>query len=659
MSEDNKILLLATGKTVLNEQEKEKANKKGFLIKRGEVVKNWKKRWFILLDNPQSLLYYKNEKEKVPAGVIDLKGSKIKEVDVSLYKKEFCFSLLPEVSYTKNKKQTNRWYFVQAKSNEERDEWMKALQELIENKPQQKKEENNNNNNEKQVNEVLNEIEKIEKTLPNNENNNKEVKVEDKKVENTKDTKDTKNDKPLVIPVIEIKNTPIGNQRPVLYHFPGSRSDRIALLIKEMGIDVEIKLIDMMKGDHKNESFLKINPNGTLPTLVDGDLKLFESFAIVQHLLEKYDSPLFPSDPHLKPIYFQYSYWTASTLDPCITPAFFQLLFVPEEQRNLRLIETLKKTFEDALSPLLENHLNGKEYMLGNFSALDCVLGYILIGANKIGWISEKFPNLKKYIGNLSQRKALAEIFPQQNNNQEVKSRGVEDDVQSKVEQDTLKKIDNNNQQSTSPINYKPLDLESKPVLFHMNKTRSTRVFWLVKEMGIDVEIKVIDMMKGEHKTEEYKRINPNGTLPALYDGTLKLFESFAIVQHLLERYDSPLLPSDPHLKSLYFQYSFWTATVVDPCIITTTLQLILPPNNRNNQLIDDNKNLFHNTIVPMLEKLLGDNEFLLGKFSALDIVLGFPLQIADHNLGWFENYPKLQEYKKNLYKRNSTIESF
>ena len=192
-----------------------------------------------------------------------------------------------------------------------------------------------------------------------------------------------------------------------------------------------------------------------------------------------------------------------------------------------------------------------------------------------------------------------------------------------------------------------------------MIRTRSTRVLWLIKEMGIDFELKIIDLMKGEHKSEEFLKINPNGTIPALVDGDFTLFESFAIIQHLLEKYESSLLPSDPVGRSSFFQYSFWTATTLDPCVIQTTLQLILSPNQRNNLIIENNKSIFHDTIVPILENLLGDRDYLLGKFSALDVVVGFTLQIADQNLNWLEEHPKLHSYIKNLYKRESFIDSF
>lgn len=87
---------------------------------------------------------------------------------------------------------------------------------------------------------------------------------------------------------------------PILYIFPLSapcRSVWMASLAAK--IPLEIKHIDLLKGEQKEASFLEINPDHTVPTLVDGSFTLWESRAILGYLIDKYasDNDLYPRDP--------------------------------------------------------------------------------------------------------------------------------------------------------------------------------------------------------------------------------------------------------------------------------------------------------------------------------------------------------------------------
>ncbi len=62
-----------------------------------------------------------------------------------------------------------------------------------------------------------------------------------------------------------------------LYGSPGSRSTRVAWALEEASAEYDFILIDLKQGEQKNPEFLKLNPNGKLPVLVDGELVLSES----------------------------------------------------------------------------------------------------------------------------------------------------------------------------------------------------------------------------------------------------------------------------------------------------------------------------------------------------------------------------------------------
>ena len=78
---------------------------------------------------------------------------------------------------------------------------------------------------------------------------------------------------------------------------PVSMTSRpVRLFIAESGMKVDEQLVDLMTGEHYKEPFASINPNRLVPVLVDGDLRLTESSAILKYLADRIDSPAYPKD---------------------------------------------------------------------------------------------------------------------------------------------------------------------------------------------------------------------------------------------------------------------------------------------------------------------------------------------------------------------------
>jgi glutathione S-transferase len=71
-----------------------------------------------------------------------------------------------------------------------------------------------------------------------------------------------------------------------LHYFPGNASFAAHALLREIGAPFELQLVDRTKGAHKSAEYLKLNPNGLIPVLVDGDLVLYETAAILLHLAD-------------------------------------------------------------------------------------------------------------------------------------------------------------------------------------------------------------------------------------------------------------------------------------------------------------------------------------------------------------------------------------
>lgn len=101
------------------------------------------------------------------------------------------------------------------------------------------------------------------------------------------------------------------------YHGMGSPVSRGCLmLLRKLGLDVEVKLVNLAAGEQNNPEFLKLNPMHQVPVLVDEDFVLTESRAILAYLVNKFQpgSSLYPADPKARAVVDQRLYYDASVV---------------------------------------------------------------------------------------------------------------------------------------------------------------------------------------------------------------------------------------------------------------------------------------------------------------------------------------------------------
>ena len=101
-----------------------------------------------------------------------------------------------------------------------------------------------------------------------------------------------------------------------LYEFAPTRSIRVRWTLQELGVDFESVVVNLVAGDHRRPEFLKINPAGRVPVLVDYDLVLTESVAIVLYLTEKYPHKgLIPADRKRRAQLYRWLLFVATELE--------------------------------------------------------------------------------------------------------------------------------------------------------------------------------------------------------------------------------------------------------------------------------------------------------------------------------------------------------
>ncbi len=185
--------------------------------------------------------------------------------------------------------------------------------------------------------------------------------------------------------------------KPVLYGISGSRAFRSIWAMEEIGVDYE-HVPTSFRGDAQAPEYLRINPNGRIPALVDGDLKLFESMAINMYLAKKYGQRLMPQDLQGEAQALQWSVWGISEIEPQQMQIVVQKLFTPEDKRNPKVIAGATKALSRPLGVLNET-LGERQYLLGDeFSIADLNLAGVMDLFNMIDFDVSAWPNVQRWL---------------------------------------------------------------------------------------------------------------------------------------------------------------------------------------------------------------------------------------------------------------------
>jgi len=189
-----------------------------------------------------------------------------------------------------------------------------------------------------------------------------------------------------------------------LYEFPPTRSIRARWTLQELGVPFEAVTVNLAAGEHKNPAFLKINPAGKVPVLVDGDLTLTESIAIVTYLGEKYiDKGFVPRDLKQRAELYRWLMFAATELEQPLWRIAKNTALYPEDKRQPTEVDRAREDFLP-MAAVLEAHMKGRQYLVGNSATIaDFVMAYTLDWANEIKLLDD-CPQLKAYMTKMYER---------------------------------------------------------------------------------------------------------------------------------------------------------------------------------------------------------------------------------------------------------------
>ena len=183
-----------------------------------------------------------------------------------------------------------------------------------------------------------------------------------------------------------------------LYGLGPTRSLRALWALQELDAEFEFVRVNILAGENLHPDFLRLNPAGKLPVLVDGDFVLTESAAIVMYLAEKYgDKGLMPADLKERAQAYRWSLFAVTELEQPLWRIAKHTFLYPEYKRLPEDIALAREEFA-AMAAVLDRHMDGRAFIVGdNITVADCVTAYVLDWGNENGLI-DSFPNLKAYL---------------------------------------------------------------------------------------------------------------------------------------------------------------------------------------------------------------------------------------------------------------------
>ena len=182
------------------------------------------------------------------------------------------------------------------------------------------------------------------------------------------------------------------------------------IFLEEAGVDYDLTFIDFSKSEQKSDWYLKLNPNGRIPTIVDrgnNDFVVFESGAILWYLAEKYDMFL-PHDPDRRSETLQWIMFQMGGIGPMMGQAmYFQRIAAPNGQEEpfsiKRYVDESRRLLE-----VLDNRLDGRPYLVGDDYTIADMITYPWARAYPWAKVSvEGLDNLKDWFDRIDARPAV------------------------------------------------------------------------------------------------------------------------------------------------------------------------------------------------------------------------------------------------------------
>ena len=195
-----------------------------------------------------------------------------------------------------------------------------------------------------------------------------------------------------------------------LYGNVRSRASRCLWMLEETGQPYQLIDKSMRADDLQSADYLRLNPNARIPTLVDGELVLWESMAINLYLAEKYDGPMHCTGPDVLGLAAQWSFWAMLEMEALLLELLQHRAVLPEFARDPSFVERDELLLRKPLG-ILNDALGRRDYLAGgSFTVADLNVAGILAWAKMARLDLSAFPQLARWLDGCLARPAYRRV---------------------------------------------------------------------------------------------------------------------------------------------------------------------------------------------------------------------------------------------------------
>lgn len=202
-----------------------------------------------------------------------------------------------------------------------------------------------------------------------------------------------------------------------LYYHPASPFARKALIVASMlRVELETHMVDLFAGEGQAPDYLRLNPHGKVPTLVDGDFSLWESNAIVQYLaMRAPESPLFPGGLQPRADILRWQFWESSGWSQACSVYVDEHVLKPILGRGEPDPEELRKGDEKfhRFATVLDGHLANRSWLVGNLMTIaDLSVAPVLMYAESAKYPMDGYGHIAAWFARIRQLSAWVASEP-------------------------------------------------------------------------------------------------------------------------------------------------------------------------------------------------------------------------------------------------------
>lgn len=199
-----------------------------------------------------------------------------------------------------------------------------------------------------------------------------------------------------------------------VYYWPTPNGRKVTIMLEECGLEYRIVPVSIPKNEQKQPDFLKLNPNGRIPAIVDRSPKdggqpvvVFESGAILQYLAEK-TGKFWPTDVRKRYEVAQWLMWQMGGVGPIAGQASHFLNAAPEKipYATDRFVKEAGRLYK-----VMDTHLAGRDFVAGEYSIADMAIYPWAVPIDRQGQKIDDFPNLKAWLARVGARPATKRGF--------------------------------------------------------------------------------------------------------------------------------------------------------------------------------------------------------------------------------------------------------